>query len=99
MFVKTENQGIINLNHYRSIEVHPMQDAYALRAITSMHYEERRDYDDIATFDEEKVAFAALNELFRVLEKGEHTWNASSFKTNWGVPPVMIGAIVEGNVE
>ena len=98
MFVKTETLRIINLNHYRSIEVYPMQDTYVLRAITSMHYEKRTDYDDIATFDEEKVAFAAHDELFRALGKGDRTWDVSYFKINFGVPPVMIAGSVEFDV-
>lgn len=95
MFVKTENQGIINLNHYRSVEVHPRQGTYALRAITSRHYEKRRGYDDIATFDEEKVAVAAFDSLFTALGKGDHAWDVSSFKANYGVRPVMMSTSVE----
>ncbi len=81
MYIKTEEDKIINFDHYRSIEVYPGQDAYVLRAITSMYYEKRSGCDDIAIFDQEVDASYALVDFFNALTNGKHTWDVSNVKS------------------
>lgn len=98
MYVKTENQEIINLDQYQRVVVeeslvgnNPPVRHKSLIAVAGNQFGNKSDC--IATFDTEEVAAAALDDLFRALTKGDPTWNASLFKTNYGVLPVRISAV------
>ena len=78
MYIKTEENKIINLSHYRSFEVYGTADGYyLLRAILATDSKKQRDHDEvIATFDKEEEALIALNDLF----DSKLAWDANSYK-------------------
>ena len=77
MYIKTEDNKIINLSHYRTVEVHQARDACILRAILSTDSNKQRKHDEvIATFDKEE-ALIALDDLF----ENKLEWDANAHKT------------------
>ena len=79
MYIKTEKNKIINLNHYRSVEVYGTDDGYyVIRAILAIDSKRQRDRDEtIATFDKKEEALIALDDLFG----SKLAWDANAYKT------------------
>ena len=85
MYVMTEEKKILNLNHYVEIGVYPIEGKYTLQA---SYHKSRDDNDDtsyrvlsdnIASFENQDAAEAALENLF--VNMGEKiTWDIRLFK-------------------
>ena len=82
MYVKTEDNKIINLSHYRSVEVYGTDDGcYVLRAILSIGFENQSKYDDIASFKEKVDADYAFSDLFKSIVDSRSPWNVNTVKS------------------
>ena len=90
MYIKTQENKIINFNHYRSVEVYEMSDTYVLRAILSIGFEDKSKYDDIATFDDKETATKALDHLFVQIHNDKPAWNAKDYKNSVGIPTPIL---------
>ena len=96
MYIKTEENKIINLNHYRSIEVYGTDDGYyLLRAIRSVGFEDKTKSESIITFDDEEKATKALDDLFVQIDDGRTTWNANEYKNSVGTPTPILQGVAE----
>ena len=85
MYVMTENNKILNLNHCVEIGIYPIEGVYKMQASYHKirHDNESESYlvhsDDIASFEDQEEAEKALISLF--LDMGKKiTWNVNSFK-------------------
>ena len=81
MYIQTEDNKILNLSHYRSVDVYEMTDAYVLRAFLSIGFEDKSKYDDIASFDEKVDADYALSNLFKAILNSRTPWNVNTVKS------------------
>lgn len=98
MYIKTEDFGIINLNLFQRVDILSEPEPYYY--LTAFDKSDGTSDSDvvIATFEKKKEAENALDALFRTIKSDKQTWDAASFIANLGVPPVMIGAVVERNI-
>ena len=85
MYVMTEDNKILNLNHYVEIGIYPIDGKYKLQA---SYHKSRDDNDgksyivlseDIASFEKQEEAEKALETLFENLGN-KITWDVRSFK-------------------
>ena len=85
MYVMTEDNKILNLNHYVEIGIYPIEGKYNLQA---SYHKSRDDNDDksyivlsdnIASFENQEEAERALELLFKRM-KNEIPWDVRSFK-------------------
>ena len=85
MYVMTEDNKILNLDHYVEIGVYPIEGKYKLQASFHKigHDNDSKSYevisDDIASFEEQREAEWALRNLF-ISMKDEMTWDVRVFK-------------------
>ena len=85
MYVMTEDNKILNLNHYVEIGIYPIDGKSKLQA----SYHKSRDHnddksyivlsDDIASFETQEEAEKALEALFEKM-RDEITWDVRVFK-------------------
>lgn len=80
MYVKTENHIIINISHFRSIEVSGTQGNFKIQAIRSSKNSERV-HENIAEFDEKVDADYALHNLFEAIADDKAVWNVNTVKS------------------
>ena len=81
MYIKTEDNKIINLNHYRIVEVFQTRSDCLLRAILSTDSDKQRKHDEtIARFDKEEEALIALDDLFSEIRGSKQVWNSNAYK-------------------
>ena len=89
MFIKTENNGVINLNHYPRIGVYSQynRDPYFLCAFTKQTSGgEHHERINIAKFSEEADVNYAICSLLNAIDAGESIWDPqaiSSFSHLW----------------
>ena len=77
MYVMTEDNKILNLNHYSKIGIDPRNGTYKLQA--SSLKGDRVIKDEIASFEKQEEAEGALANLF--VSMGEKsTWDVRFFK-------------------
>jgi hypothetical protein len=84
MYIKTENNGIINPHHYDKIDVYAETDgSYTLRAFMNP-LPESIDTESliISTYNKKADADDALLHLFKSLTSGERTWDPSAVSDN-----------------
>ena len=82
MYIKTEDNKIINLNHYRIVEVFQTRSDCLLRAILFTDSDKQRKHDEtIARFDEKEEAVIALDDLFSEIKGSKQAWDANAYKT------------------
>ncbi|MCY3743647.1 MAG: hypothetical protein OXH00_21750 [Candidatus Poribacteria bacterium] len=93
MFIKTEDNKIINLNHYRSVEVCKLRDGYVLRALLAVGFENRTKYDDIAAFDDEEAATKALDHLFGLIFNEKTACNLKDFGNGMESIPIVASIV------
>lgn len=77
MYIKTENNGIINTHHFDRIDVYAEIDGtYTLRAFMNP-FPESIDTESliISIYDKKAIADEALSHLFKSLTLGERTWD------------------------
>ena len=85
MYVMTEDNKILNLNHYVEIGIYPIDGTYNLQASYHKSREDNDDKsytvlsDDIASFENQEEAEKALEALFEKMRNGI-TWDIRSFK-------------------
>ena len=85
MYVMTEDNKILNLNHYVEIGIYPIDGKYNLQASYHKSREDNDDKsyivlsDDIASFEKQEEAEKALGALFENLGN-KITWDVRSFK-------------------
>jgi len=98
MFIKTEDFGIIILNLFQRVDILSEPEPYY--HLTAFDKSDGTSDSDvvIATFEKKEDAENALDALFSAIRNEKQTWDAASFIANLGVPPVMIGAVVERNI-
>lgn len=84
MYIKTENNGIINTHHFDRIDIYAETDgSYTLRAFTNP-LPESIDTESliISVYDKKADADDALSHLFKSLTLGERTWDPSTVTEN-----------------
>ena len=76
MYIKTENNGIINTHHFNKIDVYSEENGtYTLRAYTNPIPESINvESLIIAVFDNKAEADSALLNLFEALSSCKNTW-------------------------
>ena len=85
MYVMTEDNKILNLNHYVEIGIYPIDGKYKLQASYHKSRDDNNDTsytvlsDDIASFEEQREAEWALRDLFVSMGK-KMTWDVRDFK-------------------
>ena len=90
MYVRTEDNKILNLNHYVEIGIYPIEGKYKLQASFHKirHDNDSKSYevisDDIASFETQEGAEFVLNSLFIAMGQ-EITWDVNRFKNNHDV--------------
>ena len=77
MYVMTEDNKILNLNHYFKIGIYPRNGKYKLQA--SYLKGDRVIKDDIASFETQKKSEWVLRDLFTSMRE-ERTWDVRDFK-------------------
>ena len=77
MYVMTEDNKILNLNHYVEIGIYPRNGTYKLQA--SYLKGDKVIKDDIASFEKQEEAEGALENLFVSMGK-KITWDVRFFK-------------------
>ena len=91
MYVRTEDNKILNLNHYVEIGIYPIDGKYKLQASFHKirHDNDSKSYevisDDIASFDTQRAAEFVLNALFIAMRENI-TWDVNSVENNEYVP-------------
>ncbi|MDE0481098.1 MAG: hypothetical protein OXI67_00840 [Candidatus Poribacteria bacterium] len=80
MYVKTIQDGVINLAHYPRINVYPDQNSYFLCAFSKPEFYAVEPYDRlvIARFSKREDADYALYHLFKSLDTEKPTWDVNS---------------------
>lgn len=94
MFIKTENNGFINISHYPRIGVYSQYNTepYYLCAFTKQTAgDEIHNKISIAKFDEEADVNYALCSLFKAIDAGESIWDPNDIK----LPSVLWNEIIE----
>ena len=93
MFIKTENNGIINLNLYPRIGVFSQHNRkpYFLCAFTKLIPGSEHERINIAKFDEEADVNYAICSLLKAIDSGESVWDPSAIK----LPSVLWREIIE----
>ena len=84
MYIKTENNGIINTHHFDRIDVYAETDgSYTLRAFMNP-LPESIEVESliVSTYDKKSDADEALSHLFKFLTFGERTWDPSTVSKN-----------------
>ena len=77
MYIMTEDNKILNLNHYFKIGIYPRNGTYKLRA--NYLKGDKSISDEIASFEKKEEAEGALANLF--VSMGEKiTWDVRFFK-------------------
>lgn len=85
MYVMTEDNKILNLNHYVEIGIYPIDGKYNLQASYHKSRDDNDDKsyivlsDDIASFEKQEEAEGALENLFVSMGK-KITWDVRFFK-------------------
>ena len=85
MYVMTEDNKILNLNHYVEIGIYPIDGKYKLQASYHKNRDDNdsRSYtvlsDDIASFETQEKAEWVLRDLFTNMGQ-KITWDVRSFK-------------------
>lgn len=84
MFIVTENDNeILNLAHYRGIQLYPAQNKIRLDAyINKTGGYPRVDLEVIAVFDNQEKALNAIRDLASAIKKGEDLWDVNEYKKN-----------------
>ena len=77
MYVMTEDNKILNLNHYFKIGIYPRNGKYKLQA--SYLKGDRVIKDDIASFETQKESEWVLRDLFTNMGQ-KMTWDVRAFK-------------------
>ena len=91
MYVMTEDNKILNLNHYVEIGIYPIEGTYKIQASYHKirHDTDSEGYsvlsDDIASFETQEKAEWVLRDLFQAIGK-KNTWDVNSLKNNEYVP-------------
>ena len=91
MYVMTEDNKILNLNHYVEIGIYPIDSMYKMQASYHKirHDNDSEGYsvhsDDIASFETQENAEWALRNLFQAIGE-KNTWDVNSLKNNEYVP-------------
>ena len=68
MYILTQDNGIVNVSYYRSIEVSEVNGLYKIVATLPMTYETRSEGDStIATFRNENDAYHIIDHIFEAL--------------------------------
>ena len=94
MYIKSENDGIINLHHYPRVGVFSQynRQPYYLCAFTQQTLGgEYNEKINIATFDEEVDANYAICSLLKAIDTSESIWDPSAIK----LPSVLWKEIIE----
>lgn len=94
MFIKTENNGIININHYPRIGVYSQynREPYYLCAFTKQSPgDETHNKINIVQFNEEADVNYALCSLIKSVDAGESIWDPNDIK----LPSVLWREIIE----
>ncbi len=121
MFVKTEDQRILNLDFYAEIVFHDSETEkipedfgvgeevlkewqsreYQIRAVLPDTTGEGAPETCIASFslEQKEMAEAAFDALFTSMKKNDPVWDANSFKSRYGIRPVMISESVQRPIE
>ena len=76
MYVKSEDNEIINLNHYPRVVLYPDRGNFQLCAFI-----EPDQKIQIAVFRDDEEARDALDDLFSNIREGKLAWDANAYKT------------------
>ena len=76
MYIKTKDNKIINLSHFRSVEVSGTLGNFKIQAVRSSKKSERV-HENVATFEERVDADYALYYLFEAIVSGNAAWNVN----------------------
>ena len=91
MYVMTEDNKILNLNHYVEIGIYPIDGKYKLQASYHKSRENNDDKsyivlsDDIASFETQEKAEWVLRDLFTSMSE-DRTWDVRAFKQTEEIP-------------
>ena len=77
MYIMTEDNKILNLDHYFKIGIYLRNGTYKLRA--NYLKGDKSIPDEIASFEKQEEAEGALTELFQSMSK-HRTWDVRLFK-------------------
>lgn len=86
MYVKTEDNEIINLNHYPRVVLYPDKGNFQLCAVIKPDMKPDTIADSygkiqIAVFKNDEEARVALDALFSNIREGKLAWDANAYKT------------------
>ena len=86
MYVKTEDNELINLNHYPRVVLYPDRGNFQLCAIIKPDTMPDTIADpyqkiQIAVFRDDEEARDALDDLFSNIREGKLAWDANAYKT------------------
>ena len=81
MFILAENDEILNITHYRGINIGTHQNKYRLEAYLNKTGGFRGiDLEVIATFDNKEEALNAISDLVLAINEGKPLWDANEYK-------------------
>ena len=85
MYIKTEDNELINLNHYPRIVLYPDKGNFQLCAVIKPDMKPDTLADPyrkvvIAVFENDEEARAALDDLYSSIATGKPAWDANSYK-------------------
>ena len=85
MYIKTEDNEIINLNHYPRVVLYPDKGRFQLCAIikpdiTSDTVDDSYRKIIIALFENDEEARLALDDLYSSISDSRPTWDANGYK-------------------
>ena len=89
MFVITENEDMINLNHFEKVSIVKNSILVAIKG---------NSYTTIAEFDDSDTANKARDVLFASMERGDTTWNVNKHKNSQPFIPIE-GRVINRNTE
>ena len=82
MFIVTERDNeILNLAHFRGIQIYPDRNKHRLDAyINKTGGYPRVDLEIIAIFDKQEEALNALRDLTSAIKEGKPLWDVNEYK-------------------
>ena len=82
MFIVTEKDNeILNLAHFRGIQIYPTENKYRLDAyINKTGGYPRVDLEIIAVFDKQEEALNAIRDLASAIKEDKPLWDVNEYK-------------------
>ena len=90
MFVRTEDQQILNLDFYARIRCHSFEQRHEIYATTNPSLKGDANAHEvcIAKFEGKGHVEGAFDSILDAIRKNKPVWDAIEYKTGYGKPPL-----------